>query len=155
MKKINNMKKIAFLVLLGLSFALHAQRGKEKQHERNEYTPEQQAVLKTKKMALHLDLNEDQQKKLIEVNRKWAEKRAKEREEFKAQFEGDQRPDADTRYKHQLQRLDNRMAYQKEVEKILNKDQYTTWKEHQEKRSKGHAHRKGRGKPPHGEKKQS
>ena len=139
MKNINNMKKIAFIVLLGLSFALHAQRGKEKQHERNEYTPEQQAVLKTKKMALHLDLNEDQQKKLIEINKKWAEKRAKEREEFKAQFEGDQRPDADTRYKHQVQML----------------DQYSTWKEHQEIRSKGHARCKRRGKSHHGEKRES
>jgi len=155
MKNINNMKKIAFIVLLGLSFALHAQRGKEKQQERNEYTPEQQAVLKTKKMALHLDLNEDQQKKLIEINKKWVEKRTKEREEFKAQFEGDQRPDADTRYKHQVQMLDNRMAYQKEVEKILNKDQYSTWKELQSKRSKGHAHCKRRGKSHHGEKRES
>jgi hypothetical protein len=155
MKKTNNMKKIAFIVLLGLSFALHAQRGKGKQQERNEYTPEQRAVLKTKKMALHLDLNEDQQKKLIEVNRKWGEKRAKEREEFKAQFEGDERPDADARYKQELQMLDNRMAYQKEVEKILSKDQYATWKEHQEKRSKGHARGKGRGKPHDRDKRES
>ena len=154
MKKINNMKKIAFMVILSLSFALHAQRGKGHEHARNEYTPEQQAVLKTKKMALHLDLNEDQQKKLTQVNKKWAEKKAKEREEFKAQFEADQRPDADARYKHQLQMLDDQMAYQKEVENILNKDQYAAWKEHQGKRKKGHAHRNGRGKG-HSEKRES
>ena len=105
-------------------------------------------------MALHLDLSENQQKKLIDVNKKWAEKRAKERADFKAQFEGDERPDADTRYKHQLQRLDDQMAYQNEVEKILNKDQYAAWKEHQEKRKKGHAHRNGRGKG-HNEKRES
>lgn len=129
------MKKILFIVILGLSFALQAQRGKGRQHDRYEYTTEQQAVLKTKKMALHLDLNEDQQEKLVEVNKKWAEKRASQREEFKSQFEGDERPNADARYEHQLQRLEDQMAYQKEVEKILNKDQYTIWKEHQERAS--------------------
>ena len=148
------MKKIAFVILLSLSFALHAQRGKGQEHPKSDYTPEQQAVLKTKKMALHLDLSEDQQEKLIVVNKKWAEKRAKEREELKVQFEGDERPDADTRYKHQLQMLDDQMAYQKEIEKILNKDQYTTWKEHQGKRKKGHAHRNNRGKR-HSEKTES
>jgi len=148
------MKKIVFIVILGLSFALHAQRGKENQHERNTYTPEQQAVLKTKKMALHLDLNDDQQEKLSELNKKWAEKKASQREEFKSQSEGDERPDADARYQHQLQRLDDQMAYQKEVGKILNKDQYTTWKEHQEGRDKGRECRKGRGKR-HSDKRES
>lgn len=140
------MKRITFIIILGLSLALHAQRGKGDQHQRSEYTPEQQAVLKTKKMALHLDLSEDQQKRLIEVNKSWAEKRAGDRKEFKEQFEGDKRPDADVRYEHQLQMLDAKMAYQKEVEKILNKDQYATWKEHQNKRNRGQACRKGSGK---------
>ena len=129
-----------------MSLTLHAQRGKGDQHKKSEFTPEQQAVLKTKKMALHLDLSEDQQEKLIEVNKAWAEKRAVERKEFKAQFEGDERPDSDARYKHQLLMLDDKMAYQKEVEKILNKDQYTTWKEHQNKRNRGQACRKSGGK---------
>lgn len=145
MKRVNKMKKIAFIVLLGLSFTLHAQREKGKQHQRSEYTPEQQAVLKTKKMALQLDLSEDQQDKLITVNKSWAEKRVREREDFKAKFKDDERPDSDARYQHQLQMLDNQMAYQKEVAKILNKDQYATWKEHQERRIRVQACRKGRG----------
>ena len=148
------MKKIAFVVLLVLSFTLHAQRGKGHQNHRSDYTPEQQAVLKTKKMALHLDLNEDQQEKLIEVNRKWVEKRTKQREEFKAQFEGEERPDADTRYAHQVRMLDDQMAYQKDVEKILSKDQYAAWKEHQGKRNRDHPHRKSHRKR-HAERKDS
>ena len=153
MKKVNNMKRIIFLMILSLSLSLHAQHGKV-HHQGNEYTPEQKAVLKTKIMALHLDLNEDQQEKLIEVNKKWAEKRAREREEFKAQFEGDERPDADTRYAHQLKMLDDQMAYQKEVEKILNKDQYASWKANQDKRIKGLRCLQSRGKR-HGEKRES
>ncbi len=138
------MKKIAFIIILGLSFALHAQGEKGKQHQRSEYTPEQQAILKTKKMALHLDLNDDQQDKLLEVNKSWAEQRAREKEEFKANFKGDERPDTEARYEHQLQMLDNQMAYQEKIQTILNKDQYTAWKEHQEKRNRGRACRKGR-----------
>ena len=75
-----------------------------------------------------------------------AEKKAAKRKELKAQFEGDERPDADARYEHQLQMLNDKMAYQKEVEKILNKDQYDTWKEHQNTRNRGQAGRKGHGK---------
>ncbi len=146
MKKIENMKRIAFIIILGLSLSLHAQRGKGDQHQRSEFTPEQQAVLKTKKMALHLDLSEDQQERLTQVNKSWAVTKAEKRKEFKAQFEGDERPDADARYEHQLQMLNDKMAYQKEVEKILNKDQYDTWKEHQNTRNRGQAGRKGHGK---------
>lgn len=155
MKRLNRVKRIAFVVILGLSFALHAQREKGKRYDRNEFTPDQQAVLKTKKMALQLDLSEDQQDKLMEINKSWAERRNKEREEFKAKYKEDERPDSDARFEHMLKRLDHQMAYQKQVQKILDKDQYTAWKEQQEKRIQGHACRKGRSSNRNGEKRES
>ena len=148
------MKKIVFIVLLGLSFAIQAQRGQGHKQERSKYTPEQEAVLKTKKMALHLDLNEEQQDKLIEVNKRWSETRAKKRDEFRSQYNGEERPDSDARFKHQSEMLDYQIAYQKEVEKILNKEQYATWKEQQDKRNRGHACRKGK-RMRHGERRES
>ncbi len=141
------MKKIVVFVLLGLAFAGYAQRGNGERHQyRGEFTPEQQAVLKTKKMALHLDLSQDQQDKLIEVNKKWSEKRVSQREAFKAQFEGEERPDADARYAHQLQMLDDQLAYQNDVKKILSKEQYASWKEkYQGRTNRGHSYREGHG----------
>ena len=148
------MKKIAFIVFLGLSLALHAQRGQGHKQERSKYTPEQEAVLKTKKMALQLDLSEDQQDKLIAVNKRWSETRAKKRDEFRSQYEGEERPDSDARFKHQSEMLDDQIAYHKEVERILNKEQYAMWKEQQEKRNRGHACRQGK-RMRHGERRES
>ncbi len=125
-----SLKNIAFVVLLGLSLSMHAQRGKSHHGQKSEFTAEQQAVLKTKKMALAFDLSDDQQEKLIDLNTKWAEKRNQHREEFKKLKETDQKLDADARYERQLQVLEDQLAYQKELEKILNKEQYLSWKEH-------------------------
>jgi len=119
-------------MILGLSLVAQAQRGKGYQGQ-NDFTPEQRAELKTKKMALHLDLNKEQQDKLLKVNRSWAEKRAQAKEKFKAQMDGDQKPDADARYAMRIQMMDNQMAYQSEIKKILNEEQYATWKEHRSK----------------------
>ena len=145
------MKKIAFLVLIVFSIAAQAQHGKGHDRGKEQYTPEQKAVLKTKKMALHLDLTQDQQDKLIEVNKKWSEKKALQRKEFKAAFEGEERPDAEARYQHQLQMMDDQLAYQKEVKSILNKQQYSTWKEQlQDRSSRIQACRKERARRGHG-----
>lgn len=141
------MKNIALVVLLGLSLSMYAQRGKGQHGQRSEFTSEQQAVLKTKKMALALDLNEDQQEKLIDLNTKWAEKRSQYKEAYKKQKEAEQKPDADARYERQLQMLDDQLAYQKELEKILNKEQYLSWKEHMlDKKTRMQRCRKGDGK---------
>ena len=140
------MKNIAFIVLLGLSMSMYAQRGKGYHGQKSEFTPEQQAILKTKKMALAYDLSEDQQEKLIDVNTKWAEKRNQYKEEFKKQKEAEQKPDADARYERQVQMLDDQLAYQKELEKILNKEQYLSWKEHMlDKKTRMQRCRKGDG----------
>jgi len=136
------MKNILFIMFLSMSLMVQAQQGKG-QHKQGDYTPEQQAVLKTKRMALHLDLNQDQQDKLLKINRSWAEKRAEQREKFKAQKDSADKPDADLRYAHQSQMLDNQLAYHNEVKKILNEEQYAIWKEHRAKnKERGHGQRR-------------
>lgn len=128
------MKKLLFIAILGISLIAQAQRGNSPETKMNDFTPEQQAVLKTKKMVLHLDLNDQQRDKLMEVNKRWAEKRSEERAKMKAQLDKEEKPDADTRYAHQVQMLDNQLMYQNEVKKILNEEQYASWKEHQMRR---------------------
>ncbi len=126
-----------------MSLLLQAQQGKG-HHNQNDFTPEQQAVLKTKRMALHLDLNQKQQDQLLNVNRSWASKRAEQKEQFKAQKESTGKPDADERYAHQAQMLDNQMEYHNQIKKILTEEQYALWKEHRSKnRDRRHAHRRG------------
>lgn len=144
------MKNLLFIVILVLGLAGQAQEGKGQQATRD-FTPEQMAVIKTKKMALHLDLSQDQQDRLLKVNQSWAEKRAQQREKFKAQ-QGQEKPDADTRYAMQVQMLDNQMAYQNELKKILNKEQFELWREHRAKKGehREQGHWKGQKEGPHG-----
>ena len=130
------MKNLLFIALLSLSLMVQGQERKGQQYQKD-FTPEQMATIKTKKMALHLDLSQEQQNQLLKVNRSWAEKRAQDREKFKAQMEGEEKPDADERYAMKVQMLDNQLAYQGEVKKILTQEQYVLWKEH---RAKGGDH---------------
>ncbi len=131
-------------MILTLGLAGQAQEGKG-QLAQKDFTPEQMAVIKTKKMALHLDLSQDQQDRLLKVNQSWAEKRAQQREKHKAQMQGENKPDSDARYAMQVERLDNQMAYQNEVKKILSKEQFELWKEHRAKMGEGRRHGSGHG----------
>lgn len=142
----NKMKKILFIAFLGLSLIGQAQRGNGYQNQKD-LTPEQQAVLKTKKMSLHLDLNKQQQDELLKVNQNWAEKRDQQKAKFKAQKDGGDKPDADARYAMQVQMLDFKMEYQNQIKKILDKEQYETWKKHLAK----HGDRGRHGKKSHGD----
>ena len=70
------MKKIVFIALALVAIQLTAQDKKERPNrERGEkmeryqdYSPEEMANLQTKKMTLHLDLNEKQQKDIYKIN---------------------------------------------------------------------------------------
>ena len=133
-------------MILALGLAGQAQEGKGQQAHKD-FTPEQMAVIKTKKMALHLDLSQDQQDRLLKVNQSWAEKRAQQREKHKALMQAENKPDSDARYAMQVERLDNQMAYQNEVKKILSKEQFELWKDHRAKMGErgrhGNKHKKG------------
>ena len=143
------MKKVLLLAFLSLSLLGQAQRGSE-QKKQDDFTPEQHAVLKTKKMAHHLDLSQKQQDELLKVNRSWAEKRAEQKEKFKSQQETPEKSDPDARYQRQLQRLDAQISYQNQVKNILNEEQYALWKEHRShnmrrgERGKRHSHSRQR-----------
>lgn len=64
-------------------------------------TPEQQADLQTKRMALDLDLSESQQAELLKLNTELAKERAKKREEMmqRRQNSNGERPSSDEMYK--------------------------------------------------------
>ena len=118
-------------MILAIAFSGFAQKGNGPRGQNNDFTPEQQGVLKTKKMALLLDLSQDQQDKLVPIHTKWAKEHAEEREMMKKLRQSDEEITSDQRFEHMTKMLDKKMVYQKEVQKILTKEQYSVLKETQ------------------------
>ena len=136
------MKKILIILLLAFSVSIYAQNGKNYKSLAKDFTPEQQAILKTKKMALELDLNDTQQSQMLDLNKKWAVERDKNREEFKGQ--NPEEITATDKFNKMNKMLDMQLANQKQVKKILNDDQYEIWKKTRKNMGKRSVERQGR-----------
>lgn len=135
------MKKIVFIALLLIVSQVNAQQKQRANKERGEkmerfsdMTPDEIATLQTKKMTLHLDLNESQQKEIKKLNVENAKSRKAKMEAFKAQKEnGDmQKPSKEERLKRMNERLDNQIEMKAKMKKILNDEQYDKWEKSQE-----------------------
>ncbi|WP_123896328.1 hypothetical protein [Aureibaculum marinum] len=114
-----------FMVLITIgAFAQHQRKGFNK----SDMTPDQMAELQTKKMALHLDLTEAQQKKVYDLNKEQAVKREARRKEMMALREKGEKPTDRNSYEKQKSRLDELLARQESMKKILSEEQYETWK---------------------------
>ncbi len=136
------MKKILIILLLAFSVSIYAQNEKKYKSLAKDFTPEQQAILKTKKMALELDLNDTQQSQILELNKKWAGERDKNREAFKGQ--NAEEMTATDKFNRMNKMLDTQLANQKQIKKILNNDQYETWKKTGNKKGYRSTERQGR-----------
>ena len=97
---------------------------------RKDLSVEQLATLKTKKMALALDLTKSQQKEVMELNLADVEFRRAKMEERKAPKETGERekPTADERFAFENAKLDKLLAHQEKMKQILDEDQYQLWK---------------------------
>lgn len=91
-----------------------------------DFTAEQMATLQTKRMTLLLDLSQDQTKKVFNINLKAAKSRKSKIAEMKNKKEQG-KPNAEERYKMMSGRLDKRIAYKNELEKVLSKEQLEKW----------------------------
>lgn len=134
------------IVLLGSSLIGFSQKEGKQKKMYEDFSTEQKAVLKTKKMALELDLNDNQQKQMLDLNKKWAEVKAKKKTEMKS-LNKEEMTSTD-RFNHMNDILDTKLAHQSDLKKILNEDQYNQWKKSSNKmknKSKGrseHQHKK-------------
>lgn len=129
------MKNLIIPILFAfpqLAFAQHQQDQK--------LSPEQRATLQAKKMALHLDLSQAQERQALAVFKN----------HFEAQAQKHQKEAQEDPYQKALQRLEHQQALQQEMAKILNEKQYASWKERHEKQAQK-MHKKRR---QHGAKKQ-
>ena len=97
-------------------------------------TPEQVATLKTKKLALALDLTEAQQKQMMQIELENAKLRNEIRAERKEKGE---KPDADERFEMANARLEKQLAHQAKMKEILTDEQYLQWKKMNHRRHHG------------------
>ena len=125
------MKKVLILAALLIGTAGFAQgpRGHHRQGmDRMDFTPEQQATLHSKKLALALDLNEQQQGKVMALQLKRAEERKALMEAYKKDSGGEkQPPTSEERFNRLNAHLDRQLAYKSEMKKILSEEQYKKW----------------------------
>lgn len=98
-------------------------------------TPDEMATLQTKRMTLHLDLNESQQKEIQKINLENAKDRKSMRETRMAQKESNnfQNPSKEERLKMMNTQLDRKIETKTKMKKILNNEQYAKWEKSQDK----------------------
>ena len=121
------MKKLILIFLFASTLITVGQNEQRNMKLAANFTPEQQAILKTKEMAIHLDLNASQQSQILTLNKKWIQKTTAKKEAYKDLNKEDM--SSDQKFEMMNKALDNRLAHQEEIKKILNKEQYETWKE--------------------------
>ncbi len=149
------MKKILLLSTLFISSFVVAQKNvnAKKNHSKKnqmqtikEFTPEQMATLKTKKMTLALDLTESQQKKIYDYNLENTHAINAYKEENKKQKEAKVKLTSDQKYEKMNATLDKKIEMKSKLKSILNEAQYQKWENAQKERThkkKKHFSKKG------------
>lgn len=126
------MKKVLVTTVLLIGMMGYSQRGQHfdsEQRGMKDMTPEQIAILKTKKMTLALDLSEAQQKEIQKINLNNAIERKALMLERKAKREEskESKPSSDERFDIQNERLDRMIAQKGKMKQILSEEQFQKW----------------------------
>ena len=123
------MKKVIVVVLMLVGFTTFAQEEKQasKRAEMEKMTPEQRNQLILKRVTAILNLNEKQQKEIAPILMEQQLKREKTLAEFKAQKEKGTKPTADERFARENKKLDEEIAMNERLQKILTPDQMKKW----------------------------
>lgn len=124
-----------------------AQRG---DGQRKDLSAEDQATLQTKKMTLALVLDESQANKVYQINLEQAKKRVASREARKKNK--DESLTQEQRLALREQALDDRIAVQNKMQKILSEEQFKQWRTLTQKRTRGGKGKRGEGKGKRGKK---
>ena len=139
--------KIVTLILL-VGFSAYSQGHSKSKNgpskhkmEKQNYTPEQRAELKTKELNLLLDLSEDQLTKISALELEVAKDR-------KTRFEAiDKTKDIDeeARFKHRTEMLDAKISHKNSMKSILTAEQYEKWEKSVSKKQKRKQHNARKG----------
>ena len=119
------MKKAMIILMVFTTFAITAQKKnsdrKEHRKEMNQnFTPEQKAELRVKKMTLDLGLNDSQQNKMKQLFLEM-EKNKPKRPENRSEMTDTQKFEAKSAM------LDRQIAMKKQLKEILTEEQLTKW----------------------------
>ena len=126
------MKKVLVTTVLLIGMMGYSQRGQHfdsEQRGMKDMSPEQIAILKTKKMTLALDLSTAQQKEIQTLNLENAKERETlmlERKVKKEQAE-QSKPSTDERFEFKNERLDRMIAQKGKMKQILSEEQFQKW----------------------------
>ena len=147
------MKKLVLIALAFIALQATAQEqrrqgqdGQERRYQMENLSAEDMATLQTKKMTLHLDLNESQQAKIQKINLENAIQRKSMMENRKAKKESGElkRPTDEERLKMANVRLDHKIAMKAKMKDILDDAQYAKWGKAQSKMGKKRDGMKGK-----------
>lgn len=136
------MKKLFTTLAVTFAMALQAQPAEGQTQTREKMTPEQRAELQAKRMSLHLELNKTQQaqvQKLMVAQFKKTDQMRATHQQARAEGQTRKALSAEERFEMQNAHLDEQLAFQNEMKKILTPEQFDKWKEMK-------AHRQERGK---------
>lgn len=148
------MKKIFIFLLAFSALQVNAQeRQKELKRERvhkiQEFSPEEAATLKTKKMTLELDLTEVQQKEIYKINLEEAQERQKmvdARRKMRSENNSMERAD-EQKFNKLNENLDRKIEHKQRMKSILNAEQYEKWTKNRERWQQKSVHKKRRMQP--------
>ncbi|WP_142783997.1 hypothetical protein [Changchengzhania lutea] len=136
------MKKLIMIAIAFVGLQTIAQQrperpNRERAEKMSNMSAEDAATLKTKKMTLHLDLNESQQSKIYKLNLENVKKRKTFMAARKARKESDNatKPTQEERLQMMNAKLDHQIATKQQMKTILNEAQYEKWERAQMKMS--------------------
>ena len=138
------MKNVVFSIalLVGCSLAAQTSQKPPKEEMRKErikeWSPEQHATLRTKKMTLHLDLSEEQQNKVYNLELK----NAKNRKALKDKQVKKQEVSSEELFNRKNEQLTQKIALKKEYQNILTKEQFEKWEKTVSRKKKKRKHNK-------------
>lgn len=132
------MKKLFLIALALVTLQVSAQNDKpdfrrgdriQKADRFKDFTPEEMAELKTKRMTLQLDLTEVQQKQVKKLQLENAKERKVRMEARQARKQDGTGPQLTKEEKLSLEnaRLDRQIEMKKKMKQILNEDQFAKW----------------------------
>lgn len=143
--KFTIMKKIFSLILVIFTVFAYSQQRNQAHKMVKDLNPEQKAILKTKKMAIALDLSDSQLSQMMDLNKTWVQNHHDEIKTFKNTDK--ESLSTDQKFDAMNSMLDQKLTYQRKVAQILNDEQYQSWKKMEQRRMRSrHAKGDGHGK---------
>lgn len=127
------MKSIIYITILFLSINTLAQQVQPGRAD-SKLNPKQQAELRTKELALSLDLSKKQMAEIQSLELERAKSRQANRAARDNRRASGEQPTKEARFEMRSQQLDSQKAHQDKMKKILSEEQYNTWKEIRQKK---------------------